>query len=518
MSNNIPYISISDSDSLPTDQEHREYYPPSSSPNRLSRIFNSLNYNPSQPSEKNRKCTNRITPIIICVILTFVIFVIWQIDLHPDSVVKVKAEEMKTNFSGAWCATSPKLNYDGGCNPFDEPGYINYDSKHYLNNTWKTFRPDCMPENLMKQLVEDLQRYSRGGDHKSPRALPWLQNRTIVLIGDSIDRFHLRDFCDLLSASIEPPFHPVSDVGRSPSPSTPDSPSQSFHVDPNSKLTTPPYFFNPQDHSKTPDDWPSDKRSQFAQQQEEWAKRDNIRTKPWVCEVPIYGFRIVSLFTYGLEPYQSGYFFSNEDWYLPPSGFLHRVDHILLPLLQNLAKERNAPQILRPDLLEVGSGLWDLRQWTEADSRAIGHPIDDSSEVPYETLTQDRLGWWKERAVKVLEGIATRFPDSSPILWRTLHHPLRHTLAPYSRVEQLDQLARYVVAELQRRPGPLSTRLQIDNWGRMMLGQENHFRDILHPRAAPGNVLWGEMILWELRRTVMMKENVKAKSRPQIIH
>lgn len=122
------------------------------------------------------------------------------------------------------------------------------------------------------------------------------------------------------------------------------------------------------------------------------------------------------------------------------------------------------PYVLTPDLIKVGSGLWDLRQWTEADGRALGINLDDSSDVPYTTLTEDRLHWWRERAVDMLEGVATRFPRA-PILWRTLHHPLRHTLAPYSRVEQLDQLARFVVANLQQQAGSLAQRLRVNNWG-----------------------------------------------------
>ncbi|KAG0149726.1 hypothetical protein CROQUDRAFT_653283 [Cronartium quercuum f. sp. fusiforme G11] len=500
---NIPYISVSHSDSSSSPPglapQLTQYYPPSPYPTRYSNFYSHIPPG-LRPSERTWNFWIKIAPVLCGAILILVLFAVWQIGPLPEN----SDEKWSTN-----------LNYDGGCNPFEEPGYINFDPNHYLNNTWKTYTPDCQPDNLMKQLVDDLQRYSRGRDRTSARVLPWLQNRTVLLIGDSLERFHLRDFCDLLSASIEPPFHPVSDVGRSLSPSTPDSPSQSFHIKPDLPLSPKPYYYDPNDHSRAPDDWPNDKRADFAKKQEEWAKRDNVRTKPWVCEVPAYGFRLVSLFTYGLEPYQSGYFYSNDDWYIPPSSFLNRVDQILLPLIQNLAAARHAPQILKPDLLEVCSGLWDLRQWTEADSRAMGQNLDDSSEVPFQTLTGERLNWWKQRSTAMLQGIAARFPeDDVPILWRTLHHPLRHNLAPYSRVEQLDQLARSMVAGLQRRPGPLANRLKLDNWGRMMLGQENHFRDSVHPRAAPGSVLWGEMMLWELRRTVMIKEKAtKLKNR-----
>lgn len=30
-----------------------------------------------------------------------------------------------------------------------------------------------------------------------------------------------------------------------------------------------------------------------------------------------------------------------------------------------------------------------------------------------------------------------------------------------------------------------------------MLGQEHHFRDVLHVAALPGGVLWADIMLWE---------------------
>jgi hypothetical protein len=30
-----------------------------------------------------------------------------------------------------------------------------------------------------------------------------------------------------------------------------------------------------------------------------------------------------------------------------------------------------------------------------------------------------------------------------------------------------------------------------------MLGQEHHFRDVMHVRELPGGVLWGDVMLWE---------------------
>jgi hypothetical protein len=215
-----------------------------------------------------------------------------------------------------------------------------------------------------------------------------LVNRTVVLIGDSIERcetspffpssssssstktklkkkksdsgdiyrFHARDFCDLLSSTTDPPFHGISENGFSPSQSNSTTPSRSFYV--NKKETPelkrrPSYLFNPDDPEAVPPNWPVDQRQRYLDHHREWADRfvlfffssycfvrpytrhsssfffwdgrsdsDNIRTSPWICEVPSYGFTIVTLFTFGLEPYHAGSYYSDQDWcpsLLPPS-------------------------------------------------------------------------------------------------------------------------------------------------------------------------------------------------------
>lgn len=50
-----------------------------------------------------------------------------------------------------------------------------------------------------------------------------------------------------------------------------------------------------------------------------------------------------------------------------------------------------------------------------------------------------------------------------------------------------------------REPEPLGLerRLRIDNSGRLMLGQEHLFRDLLHPLPMPGSWLWGNVVLYE---------------------
>lgn len=52
----------------------------------------------------------------------------------------------------------------------------------------------------------------------------------------------------------------------------------------------------------------------------------------------------------------------------------------------------------------------------------------------------------------------------------------------------------------------LDSRLRLNEWGALMLGQEHHFRDLLHP-AAVLSYVWADIILWELKRAVSNATN-----------
>lgn len=106
------------------------------------------------------------------------------------------------------------------------------------------------------------------------------------------------------------------------------------------------------------------------------------------------------------------------------------------------------------------------------------------------------------------------------------------TLLLSQRVAQLDSLARKVLSDLRASQDPPSTssslrissstssssapplsplsdepleredlglahRLRVDDSGKIMLGQEHLFRDLLHPLPVPGSWVWGNVMLYE---------------------
>lgn len=136
-----------------------------------------------------------------------------------------------------------------------------------------------------------------------------------------------------------------------------------------------------------------------------------------------------------------------------------RLDSITIPLLENLATFLNRPQIMSPDLIEINSGLWDLRRFTEGklfhsfcstfesfpafesdtricteDFTAQGYhrPYPEDSPIPYTMMGVGREVAWEKEVRKAIKLVARRFKGkdgrirSGPtIIWRTLHHPPR---------------------------------------------------------------------------------------------
>ncbi|CEQ42486.1 SPOSA6832_04288 [Sporobolomyces salmonicolor] len=379
------------------------------------------------------------------------------------------------------------------CNPFDQNGRLSVHLDDPTQNVWTPFDSRCPPSNLMASLYRPPGDTSRliPPESTDRSFLPWFQNRTVVLHGDSIDRFHLQDFCEFVGGRLEL--------------LTPDHPA------------CPPMWKMPGgDHARR------DKERVW----EERPREGWELTNPWVCDVEEYGATLVNVFTWGLEGAEA--FFETERWYYPPATWIDRLDHITLPLLPLLAKHLNRPQIAHPDLVILNSGFWDLRKYTEEDFVSSGfptRPYPEDSPIPYTNLSPAREQTWEREARKAIKHAAQSFRgkegnarDGPVLVWRSLHHPPRHNYAPFPRVFALDSLARKVVSDLRlsspssRAPSaPLSplaeqreaedlnlaARLRIDESGRLMLGQEHLFRDLLHPLPVPGSWLWGNVMLYE---------------------
>jgi len=85
---------------------------------------------------------------------------------------------------------NPYLDYTNfNCDPYLEPGYVTLDPNvswpdSLLSNTWTPYDPQCQPP--MPRLFQDV---------IDRKPLPWLNNKTCLFLGDSIERKNLEHFC-----------------------------------------------------------------------------------------------------------------------------------------------------------------------------------------------------------------------------------------------------------------------------------------------------------------------------------
>lgn len=151
--------------------------------------------------------------------------------------------------------------------------------------------------------------------------------------------------------------------------------------------------------------------------------------------------------------------------------WVDRFQAITLPLLDGLAEAYHRPQIRQPDLIEINSGFWDLRKWTEGeryfpqganlarsrtaadDGLAIllscssedfvangftSRPYPEDSKIPYTNLSPERELAWERAARHAIKTVSRAFKGQRGtarggpvVMWRTLHHPPRHNYAPF---------------------------------------------------------------------------------------
>ncbi|KAK4690851.1 hypothetical protein P7C70_g9476, partial [Phenoliferia sp. Uapishka_3] len=349
------------------------------------------------------------------------------------------------------------------CNPFKEQGrllvntkepvriIVDYESGAKLKpsssiqtkNVWKPYDSGCPPSELLKGVPTNAAgRKARSpADHSSfkPPAIPsrdelnstyhFLFDRTILLHGDSMERLHLSDFCNFMGGNLTniPPHHPASPpVYRKPMPTIIGSDGNETAASVEAKTA----------RRVMEDRWENRKGSY-------------VQNRPWVCDLKEYNSTVISVFTWGLQDMEDA--FRGEDFFHGPSTWIDRFTNITLPLLSNLAVYFERPGILKPDLIELASGFWDLRGFTEQDfiSRGIARPYPTNSQIPFGEIGQEREDKWAEEAREAVKIVAKSFAgpdgvvrDGPVISWRTMHHPKKNNYTPFTRAFHLDQLAR----------------------------------------------------------------------------
>lgn len=257
------------------------------------------------------------------------------------------------------------------CEPYSSFGTLEVDDSDPDANRWMPFDPTCQPPKLMSALREE----------QTKTDLSFLRGKTALVIGDTVSREHVENFCRLVGEEPEivRPSHKYSifDSLRARSTERPTSKARLNYRD-------------------------------LADRSKVKANRD--ASSPRICHVRKYDFMIVSVLHYGLDQED---FWSDAGMpqYTSPGMFEQRLIEIVEPLIKNIRADRPTA----PDLVEVTSGIWDLARWAEQDLDA-----QQSTEGP---LSQDRVTWWRFRVGQVLDKVGKAFPKAGTLLWRTTYYP-----------------------------------------------------------------------------------------------
>lgn len=405
--------------------------------------------------------------------------------------------------------------------PYSLEGEVVHDPNDYERLRWQPAETECTPPTLMDSLRQSNKNPAAFETPLKlplpPQALhkvdldlpfPWLHRQTILLFGDHVDRSHVRDFCRLAGgqfASISKD-HPLS----------------------------PPPFANGIDERET-----------------RHGGEVLEAARPAACWVERYDLTLVTVHHWGLSnrvEFEWENLYSDPHFY-SPVALPDRLHHIVIPLLSSI----NRPT---PSIMTLASGLWDLRHFRELDNvLRLSHdaPLSEERLAWYNTrlraaLTSLALAFPKTPLLWSTPHHMTHHPLFTAERIEQLDREGRNVLEKLQLEQQvqrglpalLEKAAREAIKQLdplrhtkgkpkesgaaflnlvKGRIGeqPLAHSLVIgdededrareaewgplgvDEWGRLMKGQDHLFVDP-DPHNVPGGFLWGDIILSELEQ------------------
>ncbi|KAK4700443.1 hypothetical protein P7C70_g5803, partial [Phenoliferia sp. Uapishka_3] len=381
------------------------------------------------------------------------------------------------------------------CNPYTSPGALTTDPSEADRNQFIPFDTNCRAPSFLAKLRAEAPLHASSD-------FSWLQNKTVLLIGDSISREHVENFCTLMGLE--------------------------------SEIVRKSHKYSPQPTAVRPAGKAGHAIEKPARLSSRGFRVVRDASLPRICYVPKYDFLLASVFHFGLdqEDYWRG---SRMPQYSSPGMFEHRLSDTIQPLIANMRAD-GRPNA--PDYVEVSSGTWDLARWAEQDM--------DEEKPTDEALAQDRVTWYRFRVGQMLEKIRKAFPNAKAKTWRTMHYPTDQvaehdyfmdkingrtdntTDSPpppsfsHNRILQLDQVVRSLVLpstdlEGYAQPAPHSD-FRLNEWGTLLKGNEAHQKDRLHGDPLPGGYLWSDIMLYELHHAVKVAGMAPMRSMEPVLY
>lgn len=385
----------------------------------------------------------------------------------------------------SWKTMSQHYRGLPACDPFSESGSVVFNEAFHHDANWVPFGSSCPPSpdylSALRSILdvpinatlehrnEVIQHPTYKGHHYGGQAgegrehldiwgrpypsLDFLRGKTILWLGDSVDRNGLQHLHELLGANFRG--FSYTDIDG-PVPEGWDPRNTPWEVDLG--------LLNPRNRH-TPN--PKNPAAQFAG----------------------LNCRVVNGFFYGLDDINE--FSVQADWHAPGLAE-QRIEELFQPMVDQFAAEAKEG----PAFISLQSGLWDLAFFGRRNREA-----NMTTEAP---LTAVQLDWWQNRMRSVIRTLKVLWPNT-PIWIRKTHRVgdqywashdwspgLKHGMGPgfvnfFSdvRVHQLQEMQDQVA----RTEG-----VPIFDWGKIWEGYQK-YQDKVHPLQIPGGVLMNQALL-----------------------
>ncbi|ORY31792.1 hypothetical protein BCR39DRAFT_525369 [Naematelia encephala] len=418
---------------------------------------------------------------------------------HPETFSALTSFSPSSSFSSSSSSSQQ-------CDPYQSLGYLHVSTFDANAHRWHPFREDCHAPAYLAALVKEawsIQEPTNSGPLTKPSAwresdlgpdgrewqdVSWARNKTVVIVGDSVMRFNALYFCKIMGENfVEMKWdHPWS----------PPSPMLGKPMHGHKRDSTPLSTNSNSDSNDTT-------TTTIAKSSN--AGNPNSHLTHY-CHIPSIDLFILQIFHVGLD--------EDEAWIHKEGATTaytveDRIDKLLKVYLQKLEEQEGRSA---PVLGYLQSSLWDAARWTQEDAKANA-PEDL-------VLSDERLRWFRRRVREVILHMRRAFP-SMALRWMTTHYPVNPSTGrffdskrPPSRLDWLSQINAASLSAFRDTDGldPEEARLlrgvQSNNWGDLMMGQEKHLADDLHPAMFPGGYLWGDMMLWDLKQAVTQRSSL----------
>lgn len=259
----------------------------------------------------------------------------------------------------------------GACSSFTKPGYVAHDPYP----VWKSFDESCESPRLFAHLLTAVPTASAGpvaanrpvtmSAQDRPELERVLQNRTVLLVGDALDRAMVQNLCTMLGTS--------------------------------SVSVTADHAFG----------------GALKNVDSETPPGDTLLAD--YCYIDQFDALFTSFYHYGTE---TSNVWHRQPTFYPPQRFEARMEELLSVYLQSLKAPRSVASLpLRRngvDLAVFSSGLWDLATWAMEDAQM--------GLVTSQDLTEQRIKNWRARTVDMITSLQ-KTVGNARVAWRSLPLP-----------------------------------------------------------------------------------------------